>query len=73
MCLVCVEYGKGKLKFNEAFKNLGEIKELIGDEHYDEVYSSLVEKEAEEGLQTYYDDFDSRLEESSWELNGFGD
>jgi hypothetical protein len=32
-----------------------------------------VEKEAEEGLQTYYDDFDSRLDESSWELNGFGD
>ena len=52
MCLVCVEYGKGKLKFNEAFKNLGEIKELIGEEHYDEVYSSLMEKEAEEGLQT---------------------
>jgi hypothetical protein len=73
MCLVCIEYEKGKLKIDEAFKNLGEIKELIGDEHYDEVYSALTEKEAEGYLSDTYVNAYFGHDEKFWEDIGYYD
>tara|TARA_Y100000590_G_scaffold15659_1_gene18765 strand:+ start:7377 stop:7598 length:222 start_codon:yes stop_codon:yes gene_type:complete len=73
MCLVCIEYGKGKLKIDEAFKNLGEIKELIGDEHYDEVFSALSEKEAEEYLVDGQINSYFGHDEAFWEDIGYYD
>ena len=44
MCIICLEYEKGKLKINEAFRNLEEMKESVGDEHYNETKDFLTEK-----------------------------
>jgi len=73
MCLVCIEYEKGKLKIDEAFHNLGEIKELIGEEHYEEVYSALSEKEAEGYLTDTYVNTYFNGDDLFWEGLGFGD
>lgn len=44
MCLICVEWQLGKLTFDEAFRNLNEIKEE-DPEHYDEVVALLLEED----------------------------
>ena len=75
MCLVCIEYEKGKLKIDEAFHNLGEIKDIIGEEHYEEVYTALSEKEAESYLSDSYVNayFGHDHDEAFWEDVGYGD
>ena len=73
MCLICIEYEKGKLKIDEAFRNLGEIKEIIGEEHYYEVHAALSEKEAEGYLTDSYINSYFSGDDISWEDIGFGD
>ena len=41
MCLICVEYEKGKLTIKEAYRNLGEMNESLEPEHVQEVESML--------------------------------
>ena len=41
MCLICVEYQKGKLTVNEAWNNLNEMQDAIDPEHIDVVLSML--------------------------------
>ena len=43
MCLICIEFEKNKLKVNEAWRNLQEMKSGMTDEHYDEVVAMLLE------------------------------
>ena len=43
MCLICVEFQKGSLTTNEAWRNLQEMKEGMTDEHHDEVVTMIVE------------------------------
>ena len=71
MCLVCIEYSKGKLKINEAIRNISEMKESIGEEHHDEVLTML----QEEQLKGFWDDFHNEIhvDEEYWEKIGFGD
>ena len=45
MCLICVEYNKNKLTLQEAWKNLHEMTEQIGEEHVWEVINKLWEEE----------------------------
>ena len=45
MCLICVEYNKNKLRLDEAWKNLHEMREQIGEEHAWEVIDKLWEEE----------------------------
>lgn len=47
MCLICVEFGMSKLTIAEARRNLKEMKEVIGEEHLEEVENFLAEKETE--------------------------
>jgi len=61
MCLICIEYQKGKLKPKEALRNLGEIKETITEDHHKEVYDRIEDDLLQEQLDEY------------WELVGFGD
>ena len=67
MCIICVEFEKGKLKLGEAVRNYGEMKEGMSPEH---------QKEVEEKLfinfpfyPSQYDDY----EYEDYELTGFGD
>ena len=41
MCLICVEYQKGKLTASEAWNNLNEMQEAMDPEHIDVVLSML--------------------------------
>ena len=41
MCLICVEYQKGKLTVNEAWQNLHEMQEIMESDHVDVVLSML--------------------------------
>tara|TARA_R100000008_G_scaffold70204_1_gene47768 strand:+ start:924 stop:1109 length:186 start_codon:yes stop_codon:yes gene_type:complete len=61
MCLVCVEYAKQKLTTNEAMRNIQEMRQQVGEKHYNEVYNKL------------YDDYLERQLEEYWESIGFGD
>ena len=45
MCLICVEYNKNKLRLDEAWRNLHEMAEQIGQEHTWEVIEKLWEEE----------------------------
>ena len=45
MCLICVEYNKNKLTLDEAWKNLHEMSEVIGEKHTWEVIDKLWEEE----------------------------
>jgi hypothetical protein len=45
MCLICVEYNRNKLTLNEAWKNLHEMTEVIGEDHTWEVINKLWEEE----------------------------
>ena len=55
MCLICVEYQKGKMTIGEARRALGEMREKIGDEHTDEVRDMLKKAKKEEGEQSDQD------------------
>ena len=41
MCLVCIEYSKGKLLPEEGLRNLKEMKLLMEEDHYWEVHAKL--------------------------------
>ena len=45
MCLICVEYDKNKLRLEEAWRNLYEMTNEIGEEHTWEVIEKLWEEE----------------------------
>lgn len=45
MCLICVEFQRGKLTWREASDNLDEIKEAIGFDHYDEVVDMIIDSD----------------------------
>ena len=47
MCLICIDFSSNKLTLEEAQKNLGEMKEKIGEEHYQEVSGILQEAQIE--------------------------
>ena len=61
MCLICIEYEKGKLLPEEGLRNLEEMKPQLEEEHYTKVYSMLQDDLLEEQLKHY------------WEEMGFGD
>ena len=61
MCLICIEYEKGKLLASEGLRNLEEMKPQLEEKHYTEVYSKLQDDLLEEQLEFY------------WEEMGFGD
>jgi len=63
MCLICIEYEKGKLKINEALRNLEEMRESIGEIHYDETRELLIEDMMNE----------FNFDDEYWEKLGFGD
>jgi len=66
MCLVCIEYSAKRLQPHEALRNLEEMKSIIEEDHYSEVYDTiydeLLEQQMEE-MQLYEIDADM----------GFGD
>ena len=43
MCLICIEYQKGKMTLTEGFRALGEMAISIGPEHTEEVKGILIE------------------------------
>lgn len=45
MCLICLDFEK--LTIEESIKNLGEMKEVIGEEHYIEVINKIMNRIAE--------------------------
>jgi len=61
MCLICVEYEKNKLLPYEALRNLEEMESTITKEHFEEVYSKIMD----DFLQLQLDEY--------WEITGFGD
>lgn len=44
MCLICVEFQKGKLSVLEAFQNASEMEETLSEEHYEEVINMLTKE-----------------------------
>ncbi len=46
MCLICVDFEKGKLTTKEARRALGEMAETLGPDHVAEVEQKLDEAEA---------------------------
>ena len=42
MCLICIEYEKGKLKARDALRNLVELKENLDPEHVRELQKRIV-------------------------------
>ena len=45
MCLICVEFNKSKLRLEEAWRNLYEMTNEIGEEHTWEVIDMLWSEE----------------------------
>ena len=43
MCLICVEYQKGRMTVTEAFRALGEMGSTIGIDHFNEVRDLIIE------------------------------
>ena len=41
MCILCLEWEKGKLTLEEALKNFGEIRASLGEEHEEELADKL--------------------------------
>ena len=42
MCLICIEYEKGKLKAAEALRNLSELKENLDPDHVKELQNRII-------------------------------
>ena len=57
MCLICVDYQKGKLTVSEAWRNLQEMQEVLDSDHVDVVLSTLFfgEQYEKEGQQPIID------------------
>ena len=51
MCIICVDVQKGKLKLNEAWRNLGEMRSTLPEEHIEEVEDLLWAKWIEEQVE----------------------
>ena len=65
MCIICIEFEKGKLKLGEAVRNYGEMKKGMPIKH---------QKEVEEKLFNNFPFYPSQYDdEEYWELTGFGD
>ncbi len=74
MCLICVEYEKEKLTNSEARRNLEEMKESVGDVHYNEVKTMLVQEELEKSWEAFLSgDYENNFDDQYWEEIGFGD
>lgn len=41
MCLICVDFQKGRMNIRDARRALGEMREKIGDDHTREVVTML--------------------------------
>jgi hypothetical protein len=63
MCIICVEFEKGKLTLGEAIHNYGEMKESIPEEHQKEIESKIFNN-----FPFYH-----LLGDEDWESTGFGD
>ena len=63
MCIICVEFEKGKLSLDEAVRNYGEMKETLPEEHQKEV----------EGLIFNSFPLYRGWDDEYWEETGFGD
>ena len=50
MCILCVEYQKGKMTPDEGLKVLKEVRETLEPEHGTEIYSKL--------LRDWWDEWD---------------
>ena len=50
MCIICVEYAKGKMTPDEGLRALREVRETLEPEHGTEVYSEL--------LRDWWDEWD---------------
>ena len=44
MCLICIDFNKGLLSPTEGWRNLQEMREIMTDEHYDDVLAMITEK-----------------------------
>jgi len=71
MCIICVEFEKGKLKLGEAVRNYGEMKEGLPVEHQKEVEEKLFNNFP--FYPNQYDDCVYGCDDEFWELTGFGD
>lgn len=56
MCIICVEFQKQRLTFQEARRNLGEMVDSIGEDHAQEVKSML--EEAEDQIRKTYQELE---------------
>tara|TARA_R110000824_G_scaffold41357_5_gene123097 strand:+ start:706 stop:948 length:243 start_codon:yes stop_codon:yes gene_type:complete len=80
MCIICVEFAKGKLKLREAVRNYGEIKETISPEHQKEVEKKLFNNFPfypsqfdDYGFGREIDEVNDADDDEYWEKTGFGD
>lgn len=48
MCIICVEFEMSRLTIIEARRNLAEMKEVLDEEHVEEIERLLTEKEIEQ-------------------------
>jgi len=72
MCIICVEFEKGKLKLGEAIRNYGEIKDSISPEHQKEIEEKLFNNFS--FYPNQYDDYSYSYDDDEyWEKIGFGD
>ena len=58
MCLICVHIEKEKMTVKEARSAMGEMREKIGQDHYEEVDAMITAKEWEE--------FELKVEDDGW-------
>ena len=47
MCLICVDFELKKLTNQEAWNNLSEMRNTLGEKHAEEVENMIIEAEAE--------------------------
>ena len=74
MCLICVEYEKKRLTISEARRNLEEMKEKVGIDHYTETKEMLIQEESEKAWEKFCQgEYENNFDEEYWESIGFGD
>ena len=71
MCIICVEFEKGKLTIGEAVRNYGEIKSTIPKEHQKEIEEKLFNNFP--FYPDQYNNYNFGCDDEYWELTGFGD
>ena len=62
MCLICVEWEKGKLTFTEAMRNLGEMSTALEPEHVEEVKKMLIDD-----LRNEYEDLQDEIQDEGYD------